>query len=327
MSDRSNADEERPFGVCRSRVMKPNRARLREALAAVEGITHGPEAWEALETRGLLPMGTVGEGGRVFGGWVLNASDPAKRHPVERAPMRGTVGATMRLDDASPQTVGLAVALASDWPGVATAERYARAAWEYLRPWIANRGVDFPPVCWRLGDGDAKGERGELWFPRGYAAIAMEQPIEDSGELRSELRRRPARSLGEVTALEDGWCSSVLSELRERAMALRDARDEQRLADKSEPLGRSVRAPGEGNAVFWWAGELGTGVAVTREMARRYMLRFAPGGGFGAGGLEALPDWPTLRDPFEPLVALWNLGYAAVQLTPRALLLEVSAPA
>ena len=59
-ASRDGPDDATAFGVERRRVMNPARPRVDEALRRVDEIDDPAEAWEALESAGLLDAGKIG---------------------------------------------------------------------------------------------------------------------------------------------------------------------------------------------------------------------------------------------------------------------------
>lgn len=104
-----------------SRLLRPRRARLKEARAALAGVTDPREAWEALASREIVPLSWVGATGRTFrNGW--------KR--------------------AYPPTVDAALMLGSDAEGVLTAEELVRECAARLRELGYPTNPDGPVQWW-----------------------------------------------------------------------------------------------------------------------------------------------------------------------------------
>lgn len=163
-----------PGGGLAGRVLRPARARLPEAIACVTSLWHNSltvgnpaEAWEALESRGLLPPGTVGDARRRFvapcdacnGEGRVVEYDPRARATVVRNGRVGYVPCTACGDARRrgpgtvlaphPACVRDACLLAGDWPGVLAAEALATEACARLAPW----GFPRPrAVAWRVVD-------------------------------------------------------------------------------------------------------------------------------------------------------------------------------
>lgn len=296
----------------RDRVLRPARARLPEALAAVEGVSRGDEAWERLEARGLLPSGTVDERGRVFGGWMISYDHKRTWHAVERRSTGNVFAQRLATDERAPPTVGLACALASDWTAVLQAEALAREVYYGLRPWRLAAGHEAPAVQWRLGlgsdgRGDVEQHCGDLWFARVRLIAFSGREIADAGEVRARLAERPARAIGELCAIEDAYFAGLWRELLEELRRARVERDELRAARGLPPLGDAAPTEWEDDA-FGQAR-----MPVARAVQQRYAQRFSRLIG---------PSMARVPNVFDTLVALWNTGYAPVLFTAHAIVLE-----
>lgn len=296
----------------RDRVLRPQRQRLSEALAAVDGATSGEDAWERLEARGLVPSGTAGERGRLFGGWMISYDGKRSWSPVERPPVGNVFAQRIVGNESAPLTVGLACALASDWPGVLQAEAIARTVFHELRPWMAPVG-EVPAVQWRIGVGsngrsDVERYCGDIWFARVRLIAFSGREIEEAGEIRANLHSRPATAVGEVCALEDAYLANVWRELCAELLRLRRERDANRLERGLLALGESVATDWE-NYAFAQAR-----LPVVRAVISRYGQR-----------IPRLNGPPMLSVPnfFDSLVALWNTGYVPAHFTASSIVLEV----
>jgi hypothetical protein len=296
----------------RDRVLRPRRARRDEALAAVDGARGGQEAWERLEARGLLPSGTVGEPGRVFASWMQSYDGRRTWHAVERLPAEKTFPTRSSDNESAPPTVGLACALASDWPGVLSAEAIARAVFSALRPWQPSRVPSTPAITWRLGVGsDGRGDTdahcGDLWCARVKLVAFSGREVEEAGEIRAELHTRPAKLIGEVCALEDAYFANLWREAAADALRARATRDEERLLEGLSALGPSIPTDEEKGLV---------GLArmpVSLSVQRRLLER---------ASRASSPTFPESPNVFDLLVALWNTGYAPALFTTQTIVLE-----
>jgi hypothetical protein len=295
--------------------MQPERARAQAALDAVEGCASGAEAWEALEARGLIESGAVSDARRTFGGWMVSYDRRASWRASEREPEGSSFPKRLAMNEPSPLTVGLAVALASDWAGARSAELCARAAWSAIRPWVRPHTTIEPPVCWRLGFGAGDGERGELWYPRVLASVFDRRELADVGEIRAALHERPARVAGDLTALEDAWCARVWANEQAACVAERAERDA-RVRDSGEGE-QDPSAPVERELGLWNRWDFALAMPVRQRFWRRYGAEKPERG-------APLPPLLALPNPFEPLLAVWNLGYAPISLDARAIVVEVS---
>ncbi len=296
----------------RDRVLSPLRATLSQALSAVDGARGGDEAWERLEARGLIPSGTVGDRARQFGGWMISYDGKRTWNAVEREPAGNVFARRVVTNAPTPPTVGLACALASDWPGVLAAESLAREVFEALRPWMPPGAKEPPAVTWRLGvgsngRGDTEAHCGELWFARVMLIAFSGREIEEAGEIRAELSLRAPRAVGEVCALEDAYLAKLWVDAGEEQLRQRDARDGARLLRGLPALGRAVPSEAERD---------GFGIAtmpVDWAVVRRFNRRFSS---------QNLPSFVSAPNVFDALVPLWNLGYAPVLFNPGTILLE-----
>ncbi|MFO0558547.1 MAG: hypothetical protein U0269_11065 [Polyangiales bacterium] len=295
----------------RDRVLRPRRARIAEAIAAVDGARSGEEAWERVEARGLIPSGTVGERGRAFGGWMISYDAKRTWSAVDRQPSGNVFAQRLASNEPSPPTAGLACALGSDWPGVLEAEAIAREVFHRLRPWMPAAG-EVPAVQWRLGVGsngrsDIERHCGELWFARARLIAYSGREVEEAGEIRAQLTARPATAVGEVCALEDAYLASLWRELAADLLRLRRDRDRARATQGLAVLGEG--APVDGEEYPWALSRM----QVARFVVNRYWQRFGRAGG---------PSFLTAPNFFDSLVALWNTGYAPALFTVNAIVLE-----
>lgn len=116
-----------------SKLLRPARARIAEALAVVDGRDDAWGAWEALAAAGLIPMEWIHHPSRSY---VVNAPGGMRRAYY-------------------PPTVEFCVLLAADADAVRTAELIARESLRNIR--------DADYVLWRFLDGASlRGQRGFL---------------------------------------------------------------------------------------------------------------------------------------------------------------------
>jgi hypothetical protein len=107
-----------------------------------------------------------------------------------------------------------------------------------------------------------------------------------------------------VWAIEQAACAAERAE--------RDAR-----ARESGEGGADPSAPVERELGLWDRWDFALAMPVRQRFWRRY----------GAAKPErgaTLPPLLALANPFAPLLAVWNLGYAPVSLDARAIVLEVA---
>lgn len=104
----------------------PQSPRLEQARAALEGISEGRSCWEALASRGVIPMAWIDDDTR---GFALRTRDGESR----RAPF--------------PPLPQAALSLAADPEGVLAAEAIARAL-------AARFGMPRERVCWFFQPGN-----------------------------------------------------------------------------------------------------------------------------------------------------------------------------
>lgn len=216
-------------------------------------------------------------------------------------------------NERAPPTVGLACALASDWPGVLSAESIARAAFAALRPWQSTKVAATPAITWRLGvgsdgRGDADARCGDLWCARVKLIAFSGREAEEAGEIRAELHARPPKLLGEVCAIEDAYFANLWREAALAAMAARTERDEERLLEGLSALGPSAPTDEEKGLVGL------ARMTVSLSVQRRLMQRTS---------WASSPTFPECPNVFDLLVALWNTGYAPALFTTQAIVLEV----
>lgn len=296
----------------RDRVLRPRRARMDEALAAVDGARSGEEAWERLEARGLLPSATVGETGRLFAGWTQSYDGRRTWHPVEREPADKTFATRMSNAESAPPTVGLACALGSDWSGVLTAEAIAHEVFRALRAWLPPKVSATPAITWRLGvgsngRGDTDARCGDLWFARVRLVAFSGREVEEAGEIRAELHTRPAQLIGEVCALEDAYLAKLWQEASAASRLAREERDRGRLGAGQSALGPAV--PADEETYLTGLARMQISMPVLRRFSQRYRR-------------DSLPTFPENPNVFDALVALWNTGYAPALFTASTIVLE-----
>ncbi len=133
-------------------LMKPSRRDPSAVVRAVEGVSDGPEAWEVLAARALIPVEWAGDTSRSFRG---GARDRWGR-------MRRTV-----LD--APPDVRSAISLATDPDGMLAAERLAREFAASLRAWNQREPSHFE---WAVLD-----RRGMLDVYRGPWPAQLERAL------------------------------------------------------------------------------------------------------------------------------------------------------
>ncbi|MBL8682200.1 MAG: hypothetical protein JNK05_23740 [Myxococcales bacterium] len=297
----------------RDRVMNPPRARAREALAAIEGVHDGAEAWERLEARGLVTSGTVGDPKRRFGGWLVSYDHKRTWSAVDQEPT--AFSKRQVTAEPAPMTVALAVALACDWANVQTAEALARDAFDALRPWIRPAAAIEPSVTFRFGRGAAPSDRGELWYPRTRLIVCAEREIETAGEIRTATHERPLKSACELTALEDAVLAQWWDDERARVTAQRAERDRRELEAGRKAPGPAVPTDDERWSAWSFGAQFATAPAVVRRFDGHY-------GGYRT--TTPPPHVADARNVFAPLVALWNTGYVPAHFSPEGALLEVA---
>jgi len=108
-----------------SRVLRPRRRKMAEALACVAGIRSPRKAWEALSARGLIPDS-----------WAF---DPRRRFADYRSTFLGAQSLPL------PPPVRDCAVLASDVQGIERAELAGRELLTRLEPW---RGFQEDSVVW-----------------------------------------------------------------------------------------------------------------------------------------------------------------------------------
>jgi len=267
-----------------SRLYRPTALRAAEAHEAVAGRRNAREAWEALATRGIIPAA-----------WV---DDPAREYAVGG-------GATC----AHPPTTGACVLLASDVPGVLRAEALADEALARLRPWELT----------------ASGPRRWVFLRRGVR-VSLEPPRLTGMETIVELVRAfTGVPRGDVpydrehwwTRLKDQW-----SEVRALGLATEDASDDAVRAAAAELLTppsvlRNDHPTAEGALASLgpvarcWSALRKTSLRLpTRAELTQLGVRLPPAAALPTRPGRAPPRLADLPDPFEPLLALWSLGYA-----------------
>lgn len=145
--------DEREAEVLGSRVLRPRRARWREARAAVEGLSDPREAWEVLATRELIPAGWLEAPERTFrNGW--------KKH--------------------YPPSVEAARALGADADGVMAAEALLREFARRLQAFDPRVEPDAPVRWWFVPPSRNTGDLdidARPWSIGRYARIAVEQDL------------------------------------------------------------------------------------------------------------------------------------------------------
>lgn len=298
----------------RDRILNPPRRHLREALDAVDNVNDPVEAWERLEARGLIASGTVGDHKRHFSGWLVSYDQKRTWSAVDREPS-AAFSKRQAAPESSPMTVALAIALASDWENLRSAEALARDAFEALRPWVRPSAHAEPTVTLRFGRGAAPTDRGELWFPRTRLIVCVGQEIETAGELRTATHERPPKTACELTALEDALLAEWWEAERERAKAMRAARDQAELAAGRSAPGPTVPSQSERWSAWRYDERFTTAPAVARRFDSHY------------GGYQSRTPPPHIADArnvFVPLVALWNTGYVPAHFSREGVTLEVA---
>jgi hypothetical protein len=254
-------------------VLRPRRARAREARAAVKGVDSARRAWSALDRAGLVPAHWVGGRDRRF------IRDPLEwRIPGDRD------------HAATPPSIAACVAFASDPDGAAAAEALASVVAARLAPWALGlprprRGAlghvfrEFmgrqppPPVhaCPRI-----------LWrcaSPRAW------KPYHDYALRPREALHLAGCGTGFGLTRWRPWC--LPAALRRRVGLC---------------VARLVEAQVDGARAWDEAVTLDRIVPPDSAWLRSVLLKFPP----------ALVGqrFSGLADPFAPLMALWATGYA-----------------
>ncbi len=197
----------------------------------------------------------------------------------------------------APPTLAACVAFASDAPGVLAAEELAREMLARLAPWTAHAPRR---IVWASGDAVlplALGASGFAWLDRDlFRACARWATVPYARHHRSDRSRARRAARQRLT-----------SERSERWRTLLDAPFDDGVAALSRDLARTLR--------LW-------------ELAAREHLRLALPGTLVPGGHRTLVATPVARiaSPFEPLLALYGLGYGLGPVTRDALCLTALAP-
>jgi hypothetical protein len=229
-----------------ARAFRPARARLREALAAVEGLTDPVDAWDALEACGLVPTAWRGATARCFPR-VEGLETQEREQRLRWAPFlpRGPV----------PGVVEHAALVAADVEGIEHAERCGLQLVRALEPWGCPQPRTVLWVPTRLEGGSpwlgqyqhqVHDTKPGVWVPDASTWLVtpggMEPGWRDDAEaVRARLRAARGASRGAdadeaVTRILGDWVRA--SERWEAAVR----RDERVSRDPARPLeGRPYR--------------------------------------------------------------------------------------
>ncbi len=279
--------DERDAQQLGSRLLRPRRARLKEARTALAGVTEPREAWEALASREIVPLSWVGASERTFrNGW-------------------------MRM---YPPTVEAALMLGSDAEGVLTAEALVRECaarlaelgypttpaapvqWWMVPPSRNTRALQVDGVWWELGRFARASVNQLVWLknvpPEDRTSTALFRGASE-GRTLVDPRRGPSPGAEVVGHFVDAAMRSLWS-ARAWYLAARDGilLPARRAWGDEAPPARDASVEG-----------------VTRD---------------GAWAGRAIGEAP---DPFDPLLRLWATGYAPGSLDGGLTLFALDRPA
>jgi len=278
-----------------SRLYRPMSLRAAEAREAVAGRRAARDAWEALATRGLIPAG-----------WV---DDPAREYAVGGG-----------APSPHPPSASACVLLASDAPNVLRAEALADEALARLRPWgLAASGPRrwvFLRRSWRVTAEPPRltGVEAIVALVRAFTSIAPGEVLYDREHWQSRVESQwgEVRSIG-LTA-EDGDHHNV-------HVAAEALLAPPNLLRTDHPTAEGALASLGLVARCWSALRKSSLRLPTRTQLARLGARLPRAAVLPTGPNGAPPRLADLSDPFEPLLALWSLGYAlrGSSRTPLAL--------
>lgn len=177
------------------RVMHARRAQREAVREALDGIEDVAEGMEVLASRELVPMAWTEPGRRVFQGVVQTPWGPRDAKDLPR-----------------PATMGDLRAIASDPPGVETAEVLAQEFVEAVAPWSA-RPSTVRAVAWRFVDGRALRDLYHGPWPavieRALAGVRMPGAAARWRTLRVDAAMRAvpwsSQSIGDAVRLCEWW--------------------------------------------------------------------------------------------------------------------------
>lgn len=262
----------------RLKLLTPERARLGEAREAVAGVKDARVAWDTLVARGLVP--------------VAFADDPTRAY---HSGNRGIFS--------TPPTVAACVAVASDIPGLRRAEAIAGELIARLRPW----GVKpFEQTVWHFTSRETVRSRMQF-APTGLRDVleTVAQMVEPgwSPDGTPYSLEEHVRDLIAWEVVPPGTPVRVWT-------AIAEARTE--VARALQPLdvtGAFLSFDQLWKAAVTWPALVEAGCIVP---SRVFPGAWEPYGGTrrprsADGSLMCFADLP---DPFAPLLALWETGYA-----------------
>jgi hypothetical protein len=217
------------------KILTPSRPRLALAREVVEGHKTPRAAWEALASRGVIPMSWIGAERRFAGsdcaacrgtGWETTTDYRGDEFygACERCEERGF----RELLDAPP-TLAACVAFASDPEGIETAEALAREADARLAPWRAPEDDAPARPLWRVYRARPPEETYFLWDtarPASHPAILLahaDKRFEGPRPLwAEEVGLRSAASLLRGFAEEELRCSRGWQEAARLGLVIPD---------------------------------------------------------------------------------------------------------
>lgn len=293
-----------------SSLLRPRRPRLREARSAVVGCADPQAAWEALRTAGLLPPSWLddpargagflcarcGGAGQLYGDDGLSI-EPAWFDPCFACDESGIV------QTALPPSIETAVQLGADPDAIAQVEALARECSSRFGRWV---DLAPPRALWRSG---------LMRDPFGHLQLA--HPWRPIGRVPSDPRSSRALharrgALGGVVAVPTIEALELAAtdvdrgralEVRGRLMRAADGSDGERVAREAR-IRPGPTAPTDRDQAIEAAGSDAYHSTLYGLLAARGVSPFAES-----------------SDPWEPILAIWAMGYGLHAVARDAVLL------